>query len=59
MSFFIEAIKERIWPTFVNEKNPMKWVFFNGSQASKENPRHKNFTILKKHYEPRQSNNKK
>ena len=58
MSFFIEAIKERIWPTFVNEKNPMKWVFFNGNQ-DKENPRHKNFTILKKHYEPRQSNNKK
>ena len=56
MSFFIEAIKERIWPTFVNEKNPMKWVFFNGSQASKESS---NFTILKKHYEPRQSNNKK
>lgn len=58
MSFFIEGIKERIWPTFVNEKNPMKWVFFHGSQASKENPRHKQYTIFKKH-EPRQSNNKK
>ena len=26
MSYFIEAIKEKFWPSFINRKNKYKWI---------------------------------
>tara|TARA_R100000700_G_C3069697_1_gene80500 strand:- start:128 stop:286 length:159 start_codon:yes stop_codon:yes gene_type:complete len=46
MSYFLEAIKEKIWPSFINRKDKYKWL---GVHSMKDpNPNHKQFTIVKK-----------
>tara|TARA_R100000963_G_scaffold32988_1_gene25015 strand:- start:115 stop:300 length:186 start_codon:yes stop_codon:yes gene_type:complete len=48
MNYFLDTIKERIWPSFINRKSKMKWVGFHGSHADKMNPNYKSYTIVKK-----------
>ena len=56
MNYFLDAIKEKISPSFINKKAKYKWISVH--QMSNPNPNHKRFTILKKN-ESKQSNNNK
>tara|TARA_A100000171_G_scaffold13283_1_gene11219 strand:+ start:2114 stop:2296 length:183 start_codon:yes stop_codon:yes gene_type:complete len=46
MSYFIEAIKEKFWPSFINRKNKYKWIGVHS--VNNANPNHKEYTIVKK-----------
>ena len=56
MNYFIDAIIEKINPSFINKKNKYKWISVH--QMSNPNPNHKRYTVLKKN-ESKQSNNNK
>ena len=46
MSYFLEAIKEKIWPSFINRKDKYKWLGVH--PMNNPNPNHKLYTIVKK-----------
>ena len=46
MSYFIEAIKEKFWPSFINRKNKYKWIGIHS--VNNANPNHREYTIVKK-----------
>ena len=56
MNYFLDAIKEKINPSFINKKDKYKWIGVHS--MSNPNPNHKTYTILKKN-ESKQSNNNK
>ena len=46
MNYFIEAIKEKFRPSFINRKNKYKWIGVH--QTTNPNPNYKEYTIVKK-----------
>tara|TARA_R100001530_G_scaffold136190_2_gene115703 strand:- start:1067 stop:1270 length:204 start_codon:yes stop_codon:yes gene_type:complete len=46
MNYFIDAIIEKISPSFINKKNKYKWIGVHS--MSNPNPNHKENTIVKK-----------
>ena len=56
MNYFLDAIKEKISPSFINKKDKYKWISVHS--MSNPNPNHKQYTLLKKN-ESKQSNNNK
>ena len=56
MNYFLDAIKEKISPSFINKKAKYKWISVHS--MSNPNPNHKQYTLLKKN-ESKQSNNNK
>ena len=47
MNYFLDAIIEKISPSFINRKNKYKWIGVHS--MSNPNPNHKRITIVKKH----------
>tara|TARA_R100001594_G_scaffold122221_1_gene158314 strand:- start:4449 stop:4649 length:201 start_codon:yes stop_codon:yes gene_type:complete len=46
MNYFLDAIKEKINPSFINKKDKYKWIGVHS--MSNPNPNYKEYTIVKK-----------
>lgn len=46
MNYFLDAIIEKISPSFINRKNKYKWIGVH--RMSNPNPNHRKITIVKK-----------
>ncbi len=46
MNYFLDAIIEKISPSFINRKNKYKWIGVHS--MSNPNPNHRKITIVKK-----------